>query len=130
MSGSSASSSRRRTAPGSDLREHARELVAQMERDLNTRLEWAAIDHHNTDNPHLHVLVRGRDEQGRPLSIDRGYIQSGIRTRRIRLRRRHDRVAGAGACHHGHRRLAVGPAAQHDSDRAAGPGTDRAQTAT
>lgn len=64
-----------------DLREHARELVAQMERDLNTRLEWAAIDHHNTDNPHLHVLIRGRDEQGRPLSIDRGYIQSGIRAR-------------------------------------------------
>jgi type IV secretory pathway VirD2 relaxase len=64
-----------------DLREHARELVAQMQRDLNTRLEWAAIDHHNTDNPHLHVLIRGRDEHGRPLSIDRGYIQSGIRTR-------------------------------------------------
>jgi type IV secretory pathway VirD2 relaxase len=64
-----------------DLREHARELVAQMERDLNTRLEWAAIDHHNTDNPHLHLLIRGRDEQGRALTIDRGYIQSGIRTR-------------------------------------------------
>ena len=64
-----------------DLREHARELVAQMERDLNTRLEWAAIDHHNTDNPHLHLLIRGRDEQGHALTIDRGYIQSGIRTR-------------------------------------------------
>ena len=64
-----------------DLRDHARELVAQMARDLSTRLEWAAIDHHNTDNPHLHLLIRGRDEQGRPLSIDRGYIQSGIRTR-------------------------------------------------
>jgi type IV secretory pathway VirD2 relaxase len=64
-----------------DLREHARELVAQMERDLNTKLEWAAIDHHNTDNPHLHVLIRGRDDQGRALSIDRGYIQSGIRMR-------------------------------------------------
>ncbi len=64
-----------------DLRQHARELVAQMERDLNTRLEWAAIDHHNTDNPHLHILIRGRDDQGRALSIDRGYIQSGIRAR-------------------------------------------------
>lgn len=64
-----------------DLREHARELVAQMEHDLSTRLEWAAIDHHNTDNPHLHVLIRGRDDQGRALSIDRGYIQSGIRMR-------------------------------------------------
>jgi type IV secretory pathway VirD2 relaxase len=64
-----------------DLREHARELVAQMERDLDTGLEWAAIDHHNTDNPHLHILIRGRDEHGRALSIDRAYIQSGIRMR-------------------------------------------------
>ncbi len=64
-----------------NLRDHARELVAQMERDLATRLEWAAIDHHNTDNPHLHLLIRGRDDQGRALSIDRGYIQSGIRSR-------------------------------------------------
>lgn len=64
-----------------DLREHARELVAQMERDLGTRLEWAATDHHNTDNPHLHILIRGRDDQSRALSIDRAYIQSGIRMR-------------------------------------------------
>src|SRR5579885_2278487 len=35
-----------------DLRDHARTLMAQMECDLGTRLEWAAIDHHNTDNPH------------------------------------------------------------------------------
>jgi type IV secretory pathway VirD2 relaxase len=64
-----------------DLKEHARELVAQMERDLGTRLEWAAIDHHNTDNPHVHILIRGLTESGNELSIDRGYIKSGIRDR-------------------------------------------------
>lgn len=64
-----------------DLKEHARELVAQMERDLGTRLEWAAIDHHNTDNPHVHILVRGVTESGKALSIDRAYIRSGIRDR-------------------------------------------------
>lgn len=64
-----------------DLKEHARELVAQMERDLGTRLEWAAIDHHNTDNPHVHILIRGVTESGNALSIDRGYIKSGIRDR-------------------------------------------------
>jgi hypothetical protein len=26
-----------------------------MERDLETRLEWVAIDHYNTDNPHVHL---------------------------------------------------------------------------
>jgi type IV secretory pathway VirD2 relaxase len=64
-----------------DLKEHARELVAQMERDLGTRLEWAAIDHHNTDNPHVHILIRGLTESGNALSIDRGYIKSEIRDR-------------------------------------------------
>lgn len=64
-----------------DLREHARPLMAQMERDLGTRLEWAAIDHHNTDNPHVHILLRGRDETGQPLRIDAHYIKSGIRER-------------------------------------------------
>ena len=64
-----------------DLKEHARELVAQMERDLGTRLEWAAIDHHDTDNPHVHILIRGITEAGNALSIDRNYIKSGIRDR-------------------------------------------------
>ena len=41
-----------------DLREHARALVGQMQRDLGTRLDWVAIDHYNTDNPHVHLLVR------------------------------------------------------------------------
>ena len=64
-----------------DLREHARTLMAQMERDLGTHLEWVAIDHHNTDNPHVHILLRGRDETGQPLRIDADYIKSGIRER-------------------------------------------------
>jgi type IV secretory pathway VirD2 relaxase len=64
-----------------DLKEHARELLAQMELDLGTRLEWAAIDHHDTDNPHVHILIRGITEAGSALSIDRNYIKSGIRDR-------------------------------------------------
>jgi hypothetical protein len=63
-----------------DLKEHARELVAQMERDLGTRPEWAGIDHHDTDNPHVHILIRGITEAGNALSIDRNY-KSGIRDR-------------------------------------------------
>ena len=64
-----------------DLRAHARALVAGMEQDLGTRLEWVAIDHYNTDHPHLHILVRGRDDQGRPLTLDPTYIKKGIRGR-------------------------------------------------
>ncbi len=62
-----------------DLRQHVRELVAGMERDLGTRLEWVAIDHHNTDDAHVHLLVRGVREDGRMLEIEREYLTHGIR---------------------------------------------------
>ena len=64
-----------------DLKKHIRELVGAMERDLGTKLEWVAIDHHNTDNPHAHLLVRGMDERGKPLLMDREYVRTGIRAR-------------------------------------------------
>ena len=46
-----------------------------------TRLEWIGIDHNNTDNPHVHILIRGRDEHGQKLEIAREYVKSGIRAR-------------------------------------------------
>jgi type IV secretory pathway VirD2 relaxase len=64
-----------------DLREHVRALTNQMEKDLGTKLDWTAIDHHNTDDAHVHLLVRGVRENGRPLEINRDYLRSGIRIR-------------------------------------------------
>jgi len=64
-----------------DLKAHARALVSHMERDLGTRLEWVAIDHYNTDNPHVHLLVRGRDARGQALQIHPDYLKQGIRRR-------------------------------------------------
>jgi type IV secretory pathway VirD2 relaxase len=62
-----------------DLRTHVREVVAGMERDLDTRLEWVAIDHHNTDDAHVHLLIRGVRDDGRVLTLDRDYVRRGIR---------------------------------------------------
>ena len=64
-----------------DLKRFTRELMAQAEKDLGTKLEWVAVDHWNTDNPHVHVIVRGRADDGRDLVIDRDYIKSGMRDR-------------------------------------------------
>jgi type IV secretory pathway VirD2 relaxase len=64
-----------------NLRDYVRELVGQMERDLDTKLEWVAIDHHNTDDAHVHLLGRGVRENGRPLEINREYLRSGLRIR-------------------------------------------------
>ena len=68
-----------------DLRAFTRDLVGQMERDLGTRLDWAALDHWNTDNPHVHLLVRGADERGRELRIHPDYISHGMRERAAEL---------------------------------------------
>jgi type IV secretory pathway VirD2 relaxase len=64
-----------------DLRTFTRELMKDMARDLDTRLDWVAADHWNTDNPHIHVLVRGVADDGRDLVIDRTYIGEGMRAR-------------------------------------------------
>lgn len=64
-----------------DLRAFTRELLDDMARDLDTGLDWAAADHWNTDNPHIHVLVRGVADDGSDLVIDRDYIREGIRGR-------------------------------------------------
>jgi hypothetical protein len=55
--------------------------MADAERDLGTRLDWVAVDHWNTDNPHIHVLVRGRADDGQDLVISRDYISRGFRGR-------------------------------------------------
>ena len=64
-----------------DLRTFTRELMADAERDLGTRLDWVAVDHWNTDNPHIHVLLRGKQEDGQDLVINPDYIRSGVRDR-------------------------------------------------
>src|SRR3546814_14255830 len=64
-----------------DVRAFTRDLVATMERDLGTRLEWVAVDHWNTDNPHVHLLVRGKGDDGQNLVIDKDYIRTGMRAR-------------------------------------------------
>ena len=64
-----------------DLKDHARELMGQMEKDLGTKLDWVSVDHWNTDNPHIHIILRGRTDDGQDLVISRDYIKEGMRAR-------------------------------------------------
>jgi type IV secretory pathway VirD2 relaxase len=64
-----------------DLKTFTRELMRDVEADLGTKLDWIAVDHWNTDNPHVHVLVRGRADDGQDLVISRDYISRGFRDR-------------------------------------------------
>ncbi|RYG34923.1 MAG: hypothetical protein EON93_07345, partial [Burkholderiales bacterium] len=62
-----------------DLKPFIREVMAGLEAKLGTRFDWIAVDHHDTDNPHTHVLMRGRRPDGQDLFIPSRMISSGIR---------------------------------------------------
>ncbi len=62
-----------------DLRTYTRSLMSQMERDLETKLDWVAANHYDTANPHTHVVIRGVRDNGKTLIIPREYISHGMR---------------------------------------------------
>ena len=64
-----------------DLRPFTRDLMAAIERDLGTTLDWVAVDHHDTGHPHTHIVIRGRCDDGKTLNIAGDYIAHGIRHR-------------------------------------------------
>ena len=68
-----------------DLRTYTRHLMGRMEADLGTRLDWVAVDHWNTDNPHTHVVLRGKDDTGKDLIITQDNITRGMRERAMEL---------------------------------------------
>lgn len=68
-----------------DLKPLVRRLMAQMEEDLGTRLDWVAVDHFNTGHPHTHIMLRGKGMTGENLVIAREYISHGIRERAVQI---------------------------------------------
>ena len=68
-----------------DLRTYTRHLMGRMEADLGTGLDWVAVNHWNTDNPHTHIVVRGRDDTCKDLIIAGDYIADGFRHRAAEL---------------------------------------------
>ncbi|MGY4398825.1 type IV secretory pathway VirD2 relaxase [Sphingomonas sp. UYAg733] len=68
-----------------DLQPLTRRLMARMEEDLGTKLDWVAVDHFNTGHPHSHIIVRGKDDRGKDLIIAREYLTQGMRERAAEL---------------------------------------------
>lgn len=68
-----------------DLTAHTRDLMSRIEADLGTTLDWVAVNHHNTGHPHVHVIIRGRDDLGENLVINGDYLANGIRERASEL---------------------------------------------
>jgi type IV secretory pathway VirD2 relaxase len=64
-----------------NLTDFTRNFMKQVEKDTGRRLTWAAVNHYNTDNPHVHVVIRGLDRDGDDLRIDSRYIKQEMRWR-------------------------------------------------
>jgi len=62
-----------------DLKAYTREVMARAEAALGTKLEWFAVDHFDTDNPHTHIVLRGVRDDGSNLIIPRDFVQHGFR---------------------------------------------------
>lgn len=67
------------------LTNYTRDFMGEVERDLGTKLDWVAVNHYNTDNPHTHIVIRGKDDLGKDLIIARDYITHGFRRRACEL---------------------------------------------
>lgn len=83
-----------------DLDRLTRDLMARMEKDLGTKLEWVAVTHFNTEHPHVHIALRGIREDKSALDLPRDYVRHGIRaiaedmcTRQLGHRNQLDAVA-------------------------------------
>ncbi len=62
-----------------DLRAYTREVMQRAETALGTRLEWVAVNHWDTDNPHTHIILRGKTRDGRDLILPRDFVSHGFR---------------------------------------------------
>ena len=51
-----------------DLKGFTRQLMRRMAIDLETRLDWVAVDHWDTDNPHTHIVLNGHTANGEHLA--------------------------------------------------------------
>jgi hypothetical protein len=65
-----------------DLNAYVQDVMEKVSIDLKEpRLEWVAVNHFDTDQPHTHVLMLGRRANGKDLVLPRAYVSHGIRGR-------------------------------------------------
>ncbi len=54
-----------------NTQEYVREVMHDLGRQKGLELEWYAVEHRNTSNPHSHVVVMGTDKNGRQVKLSR-----------------------------------------------------------
>lgn len=62
-----------------DLETYTRDVMKQAGRCIREKIQWVGVVHENTDNHHVHVIVRGVTRDGKDLTIDPRFMRQGFR---------------------------------------------------
>lgn len=54
-----------------NTQEYVREVMHELGQQKGLELEWYAVEHRNTSNPHSHVVVMGTDKNGRQVKLSK-----------------------------------------------------------
>ena len=68
-----------------DLENFARALMKTIEGDVKQPLVWIAAVHRDTEHPHVHIEVAGRDAHAKPVRMHPDYLAHGIRNSGMEL---------------------------------------------
>ena len=63
-----------------DFQKTAKDMIARIEQQTGSSVEWGGVVHRNTDHPHAHILVRGKLLTGEPLRLPPDLIRKGLRS--------------------------------------------------
>jgi hypothetical protein len=53
--------------------------MTRVEQDVGIPLEWVAVNHFNTEHPHVHIALRGAGPERQSVHLNRDYVKCGIR---------------------------------------------------
>jgi hypothetical protein len=54
-----------------DKKEYTREIMQKLSEEKGLDLKWMAVEHDNTAHHHIHVVILGKDKNGKSVRIDR-----------------------------------------------------------
>jgi hypothetical protein len=62
-----------------DLTALTKKFVARLEASTGYKLYWQAANHHNTAHPHAHLLINGKDRNGKEVAFPRDIVRTFMR---------------------------------------------------
>jgi len=62
-----------------DLKEMTEKFMRTLEQRTGYKFYWQAANHYNTAHPHAHILINGRDQNGKEVEIPRDIVKTFMR---------------------------------------------------